>query len=77
MYFILLTNVGEPKCYDEVLQVDTKIQWDSIIKDEMDSLLKKRLEIYASFLQVKGFYKLSGFKGSKKRKEVRKYLKPG
>ena len=26
LYFILLTHAGEPKCYDEVVQVDTKIQ---------------------------------------------------
>ena len=25
LYLILLTDVGEPKCYDEVVQVDTKI----------------------------------------------------
>jgi len=40
LYSILLIDVGEPKCYDEVVQVDTKIQWESAMKDEMDSLLK-------------------------------------
>ena len=39
---ILLTDVGEPQCYDEVVQVDTKIQWESAMKDEMDSLLKNK-----------------------------------
>ena len=42
LYSILLTNVGEPECYDEVAQVDTKIQWKSIMKDEMDSLPKNK-----------------------------------
>lgn len=26
LYSILLTDVGEPECYDEAMQVDTKIQ---------------------------------------------------
>ena len=42
LYSILLSDVGEPKCYDETMQVDTKIQWDSTMKDEMDSLLKNK-----------------------------------
>lgn len=39
LYSMLLTNAGEPKCYDEAVQVDTKIQCESTMKDEMDSLL--------------------------------------
>ena len=31
LYSILLTNVGEPECYDEAMQVDTKIQWETTI----------------------------------------------
>ena len=27
LYSILLTDVGELECYDEAVQVDTKIQW--------------------------------------------------
>ena len=41
LYSILLTDAGEPKCYDEVVQVDTKIQWEFAMKQEMNSLLKK------------------------------------
>ena len=41
-YTILLTNVGEPECYDEAVQVDTKIQWEFAMKDEMESLLKNK-----------------------------------
>ena len=42
LYSILLTDAGEPECYDEVVQVYTKIQWESAMKDEMDSLLKNK-----------------------------------
>ena len=41
LYSILLTDAGEPKCYDEAIQVDSKIQWEFAMKEEMDSLLKK------------------------------------
>ena len=37
LYSILLTDVGEPKCYDKAMQLDTKIQWESAMKEEMDS----------------------------------------
>ena len=40
LYFILLIDVGELECYDEATQVDIKIQWESTMKEEMDSLLK-------------------------------------
>ena len=42
LYTILLIDAGEPECYDEFVQVDTKIQWKSTMKDEMDSLLKNK-----------------------------------
>ena len=63
LYSVLLTDVGEPECYDEVVQVDTKIQWESAMKEEIDSLLKLRLEIYASCVQVKRLYKINRFIG--------------
>ena len=40
LYCILLTDAGELECYDKVVQVDTQIQWESVMKEEMDSLLK-------------------------------------
>ena len=42
LYSILLIDAGEPECYDEVVQVDIKIQWESTMKEEMDSLLKNK-----------------------------------
>ena len=33
LYTILLIDVGELEYYDEAMQVDTKIQWESTMKD--------------------------------------------
>ena len=37
--YILLTDCGEPKCYDETLQDENSSNWELVMKDEMDSLL--------------------------------------
>ena len=42
LYSILLIDVGELECYDEDMEVDTKIRWEPIMEDEMDSLLKNK-----------------------------------
>ncbi|RVX07481.1 Retrovirus-related Pol polyprotein from transposon TNT 1-94 [Vitis vinifera] len=36
---LLLTDGGEPKCYDEALQDESSSKWELAMKDEMDSLL--------------------------------------
>ena len=72
LYSILLTDVGEPECYDEAVQVDTKIQWESTMKDEMDSLLKNKtwdlcnLPMGKKALQNKWVYRLIEEEGGKK-----------
>ena len=43
MYSILLIDVGELECYDEAMQVDTKIQWEFAMKEEIVSLLKNKI----------------------------------
>ena len=37
--YLLLTNDGEPECYDEVLQDENSSKWELAMKDEMNSLL--------------------------------------
>ena len=37
--YLLLTDGGEPECYDEVLQDENSSKWELAMKDEMDSLL--------------------------------------
>ncbi|XP_059281032.1 14-3-3-like protein GF14 iota [Lycium ferocissimum] len=36
--YILLTDRGEPECYEEAMQVDESTKWELAMKDEMDSL---------------------------------------
>jgi hypothetical protein len=38
LYYLLLTDSGEPKCYEEAMQVDTKKKWEQGMEEEMDSL---------------------------------------
>ena len=72
LYSILLTNASEPECYDEAVQVDTKFQWESAMKDEIDSLLKNKtwdlckLPIGKRALQKKWVYRLKEEEGGKK-----------
>ena len=72
MYSILLTDVGELECYDEVVQVDKKIQWESAMKEKMDSLLKNKtwdlckLSVGKRVLLNKWVYRLKGEDGGKK-----------
>ena len=37
--YLLLTDGGEPECYDEVLQDENSSKWELAMKDEMNSLL--------------------------------------
>jgi hypothetical protein len=39
LYYLLLTNSGEPECYEEAMQVDTKRKWEQVMTEEMDSLV--------------------------------------
>ena len=40
--YLLLTNGGEPECYDEALQDENSSKWELAMKDEMDSLLENQ-----------------------------------
>ena len=37
--YLLLTEDGEPECYEEALQDENLSKWELAMKDEMDSLL--------------------------------------
>jgi hypothetical protein len=39
LYYLLLIDYGEPECYEEAMQVDTKNKWEQGMKEEMDSLV--------------------------------------
>jgi hypothetical protein len=38
LYYLLLTDSGEPECYEEAMQVDMKKKWEQGMKEEMDFL---------------------------------------
>ncbi|KAE8676962.1 cytochrome P450 71A9-like [Hibiscus syriacus] len=42
LYYLLLTDNGEPECYDEAMQVEDSVKWESSMKDEIDSLMSNQ-----------------------------------
>jgi hypothetical protein len=64
LYYLLLTDSGEPECYEEEMQVDTKKKWEQGMKEEMDSLVNNQTWVLVQFpagkraLQNKWVYKL-------------------
>jgi hypothetical protein len=42
LYYLWLTDSGEPECYDEAMQVDTKKKWEQGMKGEMDFLVNNQ-----------------------------------
>jgi hypothetical protein len=42
LYYLLLTDSGEPKCYEEAMQVDTKKKWEQGVIEEIDSLVNNQ-----------------------------------
>jgi hypothetical protein len=39
LYYLLLTESGEPECYEETMHVDTKKKLEQGMKEEMDFLV--------------------------------------
>jgi hypothetical protein len=81
LYYLLLINFGEPKCYEEEMQVDTKRKWEQGMKEEMDSLVNNHTWDLVQFpagkraLQNKWVYKLKEEDGGEKRCKVRLVVK--
>jgi hypothetical protein len=77
----LLTDSGEPECYEEAMQVDTKKKWEQGMKEEMDSLVNNQtwdlvqLPTGKRALQNKWVYKLKEEDGGKKRYKARLVVK--
>ena len=42
LQYLLLTDSGEPKCYEKALQVEDKVRRELAIDDEMESLMKNQ-----------------------------------
>ena len=37
-----MTDFGEPKCYEEAMEVETKKKWEQGMNEEMDSLVRNQ-----------------------------------
>jgi hypothetical protein len=72
LYYLLLTDSGEPECYEEAMQVETKKKWEQAMKEEMDSLENNQtwdlvqLPAGKRTLQNKWVYKLKEEDGGEK-----------
>ncbi|KAL5819990.1 hypothetical protein ACOSQ4_023832 [Xanthoceras sorbifolium] len=42
LHYLLLIDSGEPECYDEAMQVEDSVKWESAMRDEMDSLMSNQ-----------------------------------
>jgi hypothetical protein len=76
-----LTDSGEPECYEEAMQVDTKKKWEQGMKEEMDSLENNQtwdlvqLPTGKRELQNKWVYKLKEEDGGEKWYKARLVVK--
>jgi hypothetical protein len=81
LYYLLLTDSGEPESYEEAMQVDTKRKWEQGMKEEMDSLVNNQTWDLVQFpagkraLQNKWVYRLKEEDGGKKRYKARLVVK--
>ena len=42
LHYLLLSDSGEPECYDQAMQVEDSVKWESAMKEEMDSLMSNQ-----------------------------------
>ena len=79
--YLLLTDGGESKCYDEALQNENSSKWKLTMKDEMDSLLGNQiwelteLLVGKKALHNKWVYKIKNEHDGSKRYKVRLVVK--
>ena len=76
-----MTDSGEPECYEEAMQVETRKKWEQGMDEEMDSLARNQtwdlVKLLAGkrVLQNKWVYKLKEEDGGKKRYKARLVVK--
>ncbi|KAL6334618.1 hypothetical protein AAG906_019470 [Vitis piasezkii] len=79
--YLLLTDGGEPECYDEALQDENSSKWELAVKDEMDSLLGNQtwelieLPVGKKALHNKWVYKINKEHDGSKRYKARLVVK--
>lgn len=81
LFYILLTDGGEPETYDEALRVSNSTKWESAMKDEMDSLITNQtwelteLPAGKKALHNKWVYRIKGEHDGSKRYKARLVVK--
>jgi hypothetical protein len=81
LYYLLLIDSGEPECYEEVMQIDTRKKWEQGMEEEMDSQANNQTWDLVQFLarkralQNKWDYKLKEEDGGKRRYKARLVVK--
>jgi len=76
-----LTDFGEPECYEEAVEVETRNKWEQAMKEKTDSLAHEqtwdlvRLPAGKTALQNKWVYKLKEEDGGKQRYKARLVVK--
>ena len=79
--YLLLTDGGEPECYDEALQDEKSCKWELAMKDEMDSLLGNQtwelteLPVGKKALHNKWVYRIKNEHDGSKRYKARLVVK--
>ena len=81
LYYLLMTNSGEPECYEEAMQVETRKKWEQGMDEEMDSLVINqtwdlvKLPVEKRALQNKWVYRLKEEDGGNKQCKARLVVK--
>jgi len=81
LYYLLLTDFGEPECYEEAMQIESRKKWELAMKEEMDSLMHNytwdlvRLPAGKTTLKNKWSYRLKEEDGGKQRYKSRLMVK--
>ena len=79
--YLLLTDGGEPECYDEALRDGNSSKWELAMKDEMDSLLGNqtwkltKLPVGKKALHNKWVYRIKNEHDGSKRYKARLVVK--
>ena len=42
LYYLFMTDSGEPECYEEVMQEETRKKWEQGMDEQMESLVRNQ-----------------------------------